>query len=67
MGNYALFNIEHFDDIFPRLVIQVENSLVFRDVVVLNLLACTCDSRIFISRQFRVKREGGLVLLTESR
>lgn len=36
MRNDALFDVEGFDDVFPRFVIQMENSLVFRDIVLFN-------------------------------
>ena len=38
MRNDALFDIKGFDDVYPRLVIQMENSLVFCNTFVLNLL-----------------------------
>ena len=47
MGDDALFDIEGFDDVFPRFVIQMEHSLMFGDVVGLDFLGCTCDSRVF--------------------
>lgn len=47
MRDNALFDVKRFDDVCPCLVIQMENSLVFRDTLILNLLGCPCDSRIF--------------------
>lgn len=48
MRNDTLFDIKSFDDVYPRLVIQMENSLVFRNILILNLLAWTRNSRIFV-------------------
>ena len=39
MRNDTLFDIEGFDDVYPRIVIQMENSLVFCNILVLDLLA----------------------------
>ena len=66
MGNDALLNVESFDDVCPRLVIQMKNSLVFRDVLVLDLSGCTCNSRI-LKHCISLEEEGreGHSILTE--
>ena len=38
MRNYAALDVEYFDDVFPRLVVQVEDGLMLGYIIIMDLL-----------------------------
>ncbi len=50
MGNDALFDFKGIDNLLPRLKVNLEDSLLFRDVLLLNLFLGTWFCGVFAQR-----------------